>query len=110
MKLVIFILFLVHSKMVSCYFDNGNIGVLFVTDDFYSIMVVSEVDLTCKGLEFQNVSLTAYYPIYDEEDQDGAIFDMTGKKLRTLQVISFFSVFNKNCNCGRVKQSSNYLL
>lgn len=52
--------------------------------------MVLEVDLTCKGLVFQNVSLTAYYPVYEEEDQDGAIFDMAGKKLRTLQVTLLF--------------------
>lgn len=47
---------------------------------------VVEKNLQCKGKKYENVSLTAYFPDYDDEELENAIYDKRGKKLKTLQV------------------------
>lgn len=42
--------------------------------------------MKCKGKTYKNVTLTAYYPDYANEDQEFGYMDKRGKKLRTLQV------------------------
>ncbi|KAL3265284.1 hypothetical protein HHI36_009494 [Cryptolaemus montrouzieri] len=45
----------------------------------------NEINLKCVGKKFENVSLTAYYPDYNNEDNDKGYQDKRGRKLRTLQ-------------------------
>ncbi|KAL1506018.1 hypothetical protein ABEB36_005455 [Hypothenemus hampei] len=44
-----------------------------------------ELDLTCKGKTFRNVTLTAYFPDYTDSDHEFGYQDKRGRKLRTLQ-------------------------
>ncbi|CAG9770432.1 unnamed protein product [Ceutorhynchus assimilis] len=44
-----------------------------------------DVELTCKGKTFRNVSLTAYYPDYTDSDNEYGYRDKKGRKLMTLQ-------------------------
>ncbi|KAH1028078.1 hypothetical protein HUJ05_001475 [Dendroctonus ponderosae] len=49
---------------------------------------VSDLDLTCKGKTFHNVTLTAYFPDYTDSDNEFGYQDKKGRKLRTLQQLS----------------------
>ncbi|KRT78150.1 hypothetical protein AMK59_8101, partial [Oryctes borbonicus] len=44
----------------------------------------NEINLECRGKSYKNVTLTAYFPSYDEDYEDG-LLDMKGVPLRTLQ-------------------------
>ncbi|KAI4461557.1 lipase [Holotrichia oblita] len=43
-----------------------------------------EINLDCRGRTYKNVTLTAYFPSYDE-DFEGGLRDMKGELLKTLQ-------------------------
>ncbi|CAG9856217.1 unnamed protein product [Phyllotreta striolata] len=45
----------------------------------------NEITLKCKGKTFRNVTLTAYYPDYSDQDHEFGYQDKKGQKLRTLQ-------------------------
>lgn len=69
------------------YFDNG--GALF-NCQYVVLLIVNlwflEIDLNCKGKKYGNVTLTAYFPDYNDEDHARGYLDKNGKNLRTLQV------------------------
>ncbi|GJQ71266.1 hypothetical protein Trydic_g11005 [Trypoxylus dichotomus] len=44
----------------------------------------NEINLECRGRSYKNVTLTAYFPSYDEDYEEG-LLDMNGQPLRTLQ-------------------------
>ncbi|KAJ3658748.1 hypothetical protein Zmor_010469 [Zophobas morio] len=45
----------------------------------------NEINLECKGKNIRNVTLTAYYPDYNDDEHDSGYLDIKGKNLRTLQ-------------------------
>ncbi|XP_023030111.1 uncharacterized protein [Leptinotarsa decemlineata] len=45
----------------------------------------NEITLKCHGKTFNNVTLTAYYPDYTDQDHEQGYQDKHGQKLRTLQ-------------------------
>ncbi|CAH2002005.1 unnamed protein product [Acanthoscelides obtectus] len=45
----------------------------------------NEISLKCNGKRFENVTLTAYYPDYNEEQKAAGYLDKKGKLLNTLQ-------------------------
>ncbi|XP_068906918.1 uncharacterized protein [Tenebrio molitor] len=55
---------------------------LFLTANSY---FDNEIDLNCKGKKYGNVTLTAYFPDYNDEDHARGYLDKNGKNLRTLQ-------------------------
>lgn len=70
-------------------FDNGiqfriKITCIYLKNNVKTIFV--EINLDCQGRTYKNVTLTAYFPSYDE-DFDGGLRDMQGQLLKTLQVI-----------------------
>ncbi|XP_072384248.1 uncharacterized protein [Diabrotica undecimpunctata] len=50
-----------------------------------SALLENEISLKCMGKVYQNVTLTAYYPDYNDQDHEHGYQDKQGKKLRTLQ-------------------------
>ncbi|XP_060531994.1 uncharacterized protein LOC132705425 isoform X3 [Cylas formicarius] len=44
-----------------------------------------DFEIECSGKTFSNVTLTAYYPDYADQDKEYGYQDKRGKKLRTLQ-------------------------
>lgn len=53
---------------------------------FFLICLVSEISLQCHGTTYKNVSLTAYFPDYTNQDHEEGYHDEKGEMLRTLQV------------------------
>nr|CAH7743269.1 unnamed protein product [Callosobruchus chinensis] len=47
--------------------------------------IIVEISLKCNGKRFENVTLTAYYPDYNEEQEASGFLDKKGKPLNTLQ-------------------------
>ncbi|KAK9875861.1 hypothetical protein WA026_009648 [Henosepilachna vigintioctopunctata] len=45
----------------------------------------NEINLKCTGRKYENVSLTAYYPDFFDEDNEKGYQDARGHKLRTMQ-------------------------
>ncbi|XP_012282591.1 uncharacterized protein LOC105700904 isoform X2 [Orussus abietinus] len=60
------------------------ISLLLVALGQADVNVVNGMDLKCTGRPRYNVSLTAYYPIYDSPNSSDYL-DIRGKKLRSLQ-------------------------
>ncbi|XP_012282590.1 uncharacterized protein LOC105700904 isoform X1 [Orussus abietinus] len=72
------------------------ISLLLVALGQADVNVVNGMDLKCTGRPRYNVSLTAYYPIYDSPNSSDYL-DIRGKKLRSLQVrcsATFHRIFN----------------
>lgn len=65
------------------------------TIQFLINIYVIEKNLECRGKKYENVSLTAYFPDFDDEELEDSIYDKRGKKLRTLQVcvINVYKLF-----------------
>ncbi|XP_045479493.1 uncharacterized protein LOC123684320 [Harmonia axyridis] len=61
------------------------IFVFIILIESSSSLFDNELNLKCTGRKFENVSLTAYYPDYDDEDNQKGYQDSKGHKLRTLQ-------------------------
>ncbi|KAG5868505.1 hypothetical protein JTB14_001724 [Gonioctena quinquepunctata] len=66
MNRVSFVIFISSILFVNPLFDN-------------------EISLKCHGTTFKNVTLTAYYPDYTNQDHEQGYQDNQGQKLRTLQ-------------------------
>ncbi|KAG6800338.1 hypothetical protein HZU73_04334 [Apis mellifera caucasica] len=58
--------------------------VLLLSSIFASEKCLSKTDLECTGRVHYNVTLTAYYPVFDS-DNESDYLDVKMKKLRTLQ-------------------------
>lgn len=64
-----------------------------------SFLFFSEINLECKGKRYENVTLTAYYPDYTDEDNEKGYLDKKGKNLQTLQVSYIYLL----CFCLQIK-------
>ncbi|XP_030761304.1 uncharacterized protein LOC115886346 [Sitophilus oryzae] len=62
-RVILFLLFIIRTNAL---FDN-------------------DLDFNCRGKTFKNVTLTAYYPDYTNQDNEFGFQDKKGRKLRTLQ-------------------------
>ncbi|KAF7274600.1 uncharacterized protein LOC143190603 [Rhynchophorus ferrugineus] len=63
---------------------NPLVIIAFVISSVYALFD-NDLDLTCIGKTFRNVTLTAYYPDYINLDNEYGFQDKQGRKLKTLQ-------------------------
>lgn len=69
-----------------------HISHFILLNDFFYFKI--EINMDCRGKTYENVTLTAYYPDYDDENTKGYL-DIKGQPLKTLQVIFwvFYIIF-----------------
>ncbi|KAJ8919381.1 hypothetical protein NQ315_016474 [Exocentrus adspersus] len=62
-------------------------GVLLLSVKIIFVVAVydDETSLECTGKTYRNVTLTAYYPDFSDEDHEKGYLDKKGSKLRNLQ-------------------------
>ncbi|XP_018579025.1 uncharacterized protein LOC108917074 [Anoplophora glabripennis] len=65
---------------------SKGVGFLFMFNIIFSAALYEhELSLECTGKTYKNVTLTAYYPDFFDEDHEGGYLDKKGQKLRSLQ-------------------------
>lgn len=68
---------------------HGKFSILFIVLGMLRIshqLFDNEINLECEGKRiYENVTLTAYYPDFDDEDHESGYHDKEGNALKTLQ-------------------------